>query len=170
VELKESPGTKIPDYPAAGIARSLANGKAFATGSIEVSVDISHTFIGDLQVSLVSPQGTAIVLHDGAGGSTRDLAKTYTASTVPKLATLASQPAAGTWQLRSVDRAAQDQGKLNSWRLGIKPKHRWRGEGVPLSCIHRPCRSAADERWKPGDGAAGFLDGEDGSTRSSFLH
>ena len=107
MELKESPGTQIPDFPAAGIARSLANGKAFAIGSIEVSVDISHTFIGDLQVSLVSPQRTAIMLHDGAGGSTRDLAKSYSA--------------AGTWQLRIVDRAAQDQGKLNSWRLVIKP-------------------------------------------------
>ena len=103
------------------VGGSIANGKAFAIGSVEVSVDISHMFIGDLQVSLVSPQGTAIVLHDGAGGSTRDLAKNYTAATVPKLATLASQPAAGTWQLRIVDRAAQDQGKLNSWRLVIKP-------------------------------------------------
>jgi serine protease len=58
-------------------------------------------------VSLVSPQGTAIVLHNGEGGSTHDLAKSYSA--------------AGTWQLRIVDRAAQDQGKLNSWRLVIKP-------------------------------------------------
>jgi subtilisin-like proprotein convertase family protein len=31
--------------------------------------------MGDLQVSLVSPQGTAIVLHNGEGGSTHDLAK-----------------------------------------------------------------------------------------------
>jgi subtilisin-like proprotein convertase family protein len=94
VELKKSPGTQIPDYPAAGIERSLTNGKAFAIGSVEVSVDISHTFIGDLQESLVSPQGTAIVLHNGGGASTHDLTKTYTA--------------AGTWQLRVVDRAAQD--------------------------------------------------------------
>jgi subtilisin-like proprotein convertase family protein len=75
VELKESPGTQIPDFPAAGIERSLASGKSFAIGSVEVSVDISHTFMGDLQVSLVSPQGTAIVLHNGEGGSTHDLAK-----------------------------------------------------------------------------------------------
>jgi len=79
VELKESPGARIPDYPAAGIERSLANGKAFAIGSGEVSLDISHTFIGNLQVSLVSPQGTAIVLHDGAGGSTRDHIQVFAA-------------------------------------------------------------------------------------------
>jgi M6 family metalloprotease-like protein len=121
VELKESPGTAIPDYPAAGIERSLANTTAFAIGSVEVALDISHTYIGDLQVSLVSPAGTAVLLHDRAGGSTRDLAKTYTAATVPALATLAGKAAAGTWKLRVVDRAAQDQGKLNSWRVVIKP-------------------------------------------------
>jgi len=121
VELKESPGTAIPDSPGAGIERSLSNASAFAIGSVEVAVDISHTYIGDLQVSLVSPAGTAVALHDRAGGSTRDLAKTYTAATTPALATLAGKAAAGTWRLRIVDRAAQDVGKLNSWRVVIKP-------------------------------------------------
>ena len=74
---------------------------------MRAGLDISHTFIGDLQVSLASPHCTAIMLHNGEGRSTRDLAKTYIA--------------AGTWQLRIVDRAAQDHGKLNNWRLVIKP-------------------------------------------------
>ncbi len=121
VELKESPGAAIPDFPSAGIERPLANATAFAIGSVEVSVDVSHTYIGDLQVSLVSPAGSVIVLHDRAGGSTRDLAKTYTAATTPALAALAGKAAAGSWRLRIVDRAAQDQGKLNSWRVLIKP-------------------------------------------------
>lgn len=121
VELKESPGTAIPDFPAAGIERTLANATAFAIGSVEVAVDISHTYIGDLQVSLVSPAGTVVALHEQTGGSTRDLAKTYTAGTTPALAGLAGKAAAGAWKLRIVDRAAQDQGKLNAWRVLIKP-------------------------------------------------
>lgn len=121
VELKESPGTTIPDNHATGIERPLANATAFAIGSIEVSVDISHTYIGDLQVSLVSPAGTVVMLHDRAGGPTRDLAKTYTAATTTALGALAGKAAAGTWKLRIVDRAAQDQGKLNSWRVLLKP-------------------------------------------------
>jgi subtilisin-like proprotein convertase family protein len=121
VELKESPGTPIPDSPAAGIERTLNNATALAIGSVEVAVDLSHTYIGDLQVSLVSPAGTAVLLHDRAGGSTRDLAKTYTAATTPGLAALAGKAAAGAWKLRIVDKAAQDVGKLNSWRVVIKP-------------------------------------------------
>ena len=43
------------------------------------------------------------------------------AATTPGLSALVGQLAAGTWRLRVEDRAAQDQGKLNSWRVLIKP-------------------------------------------------
>ncbi|MCA3136084.1 MAG: M6 family metalloprotease domain-containing protein [Betaproteobacteria bacterium] len=121
VELKEAPGTPIPDHPSPGIERSLSNAAAFPVGSVEVAVDISHSYIGDLRVSLVSAAGTVVPLHEQAGGSTRDLAKTYTVASTPALAALAGEAAAGKWRLRVVDVAAQDQGKLNSWRVILKP-------------------------------------------------
>ena len=67
IELKESPGTKIPDAPSGGIVRSLATTSAAKIGSVEVSVDITHTWIGDLRVSVRSPSGTEAILHDGTG-------------------------------------------------------------------------------------------------------
>ena len=39
----------------------------------------------------------------------------------PALATLAGQPAAGSWRLKLVDLEAQDVGKLNAWRVLVKP-------------------------------------------------
>ncbi len=122
IELKESPGTPIPDHPAPGIERSLATTSTATVGSIEVSVDISHTWIGDLRVSLHSPAGTEVVLHDGpANNSDDNLVRTFTTANTPALSALAGQPAAGSWQLKIVDRAADDQGKLNAWRVLIKP-------------------------------------------------
>jgi M6 family metalloprotease-like protein len=121
IELKESPGTKIPDAPSGGIVRSLATASAATIGSVEVSVDISHTWIGDLRVSVRSPSGTEAVLHDGSGGSADNVVRTYTTANAPPLAALAGQPAGGTWQLNVVDRAAQDVGKLNAWKVLIKP-------------------------------------------------
>jgi M6 family metalloprotease-like protein len=121
IELQESPGTPIPDFPSAGIERGLAATSAAHVGSVEVSVDISHTWIGDLRVSLLSPTGTEAILHDGAGGSDDNLVRTFTAANTPALATLAGQAVTGTWRLKVADRAAQDVGKLNSWRLLIKP-------------------------------------------------
>jgi subtilisin-like proprotein convertase family protein len=121
VDLRESPGVIIPDAPDSGIERSLSTASTMRVGSVELSVDISHTWIGDLQVSLVSPAGTAVMLHDRTGGSSDNLVRTYTAATTPALANLASQPVAGTWKLKVADREAQDVGKLNDWRLLIRP-------------------------------------------------
>ncbi|MFY9511512.1 MAG: M6 family metalloprotease domain-containing protein, partial [Rubrivivax sp.] len=121
VEVQEAPGMKIPDNSEAGIQRSLTvagNGKV---RRVEVAVDITHPYIGDLRVSLRSAAGTEVVLHDGVGGSADNLAKTYTEATTPALAALAGQPLAGTWQLQVADRAAQDVGKLNRWRLLVQP-------------------------------------------------
>ncbi|HZM97559.1 MAG TPA: M6 family metalloprotease domain-containing protein [Vicinamibacterales bacterium] len=121
IELKESPGLKIPDAPSGGIVRTLAATSAATIGSVEVSVDISHTWIGDLRVSVRSPSGTEAILHDGAGGAADNIVKTFTAANAPPLAALAGQPAGGTWQLNVVDRSAQDEGKLNEWKVSIKP-------------------------------------------------
>jgi M6 family metalloprotease-like protein len=121
IELKESPGTKIPDAPSGGIVRSLMTTSAATIGSIEVSVDISHTWIGDLRVSVRSPSGTEAVLHDGTGGSADNVVRTFTSVNAPRLAALTGQPAGGTWQLNVSDRAAQDVGKLNAWKVLIKP-------------------------------------------------
>ena len=121
IELKESPGTAIPDHPSAGIERTLVTTSTAQVGGVEVSVDISHTWIGDLRVSVLSPAGTEAVLHDGAGGSDDNLVRTFTAANTPPLAALAGQPASGSWRLKVVDREAQDQGKLNAWGVLIKP-------------------------------------------------
>ena len=44
---------------------------------LRIKVNISHTYIGDLRVDLVAPDGTAVVLHNNTGGSANDLVKTY---------------------------------------------------------------------------------------------
>jgi len=68
-----------------------------------------------------APSGTEAVLHDGTGGSADNIVKTFTAANTPPLAALTGQPAGGTWQLNVVDLSAQDEGKLNEWKVSIKP-------------------------------------------------
>ncbi|MDH6487190.1 subtilisin-like proprotein convertase family protein [Streptomyces sp. SAI-127] len=70
-----------------------------------------HTYIGDLRVQLIAPDGTAYTLKAyGTGGSTDNLNTTYTVNA-------SSEVANGTWQLRVQDNAAQDTGYINSWKL-----------------------------------------------------
>jgi subtilisin-like proprotein convertase family protein len=119
--LTDNAGVTVPDNQSAGITRSLLATGSASLGQVEVAVDISHPYIGDLRVSLVSPAGTEVVLHAGAGGNADDIVATYTPATTPALAQLAGQPLAGKWSLKVADLAAEDVGKLNRWGLTLRP-------------------------------------------------
>jgi subtilisin-like proprotein convertase family protein len=120
VQLQESPGVAIPDNFSAGIERTLSTAEGGMIAGVEVAVDISHTYIGDLRVRLRSPSGAEAVLHDRTGGSGDNIARTYTAATTPPLAALAGQPIAGAWKLLVSDHDALDVGKLNRWSLTLR--------------------------------------------------
>ena len=80
--------------------------------SVSVSVDIAHTWIGDLLVELIAPDGTAITLHDRGGGSADDIDQTYAPDFEGVLI-------AGNWTLRIDDNFVDDSGVLNSWTLTV---------------------------------------------------
>lgn len=119
ISLEEAAGTAIPDNDASGVERSLSTTETGTVKDVSVSVDITHTWIGDLLVKLVSPAGTEVVLHNRSGGSADNIIRSYSAAAVPALSTLQGQPLAGTWKLKVADLEAQDVGKLNKWSLQI---------------------------------------------------
>jgi subtilisin-like proprotein convertase family protein len=120
VELSEAPGAAIPDNDPAGLERTLNANDAGMVDSVEVAVDITHTFIRDLQVTLVSPQGSSVPLHQRTGGDADNIIKTYTSANTPQLQTVRDQPIQGAWRLRIADLEAADLGKLNHWSLKIQ--------------------------------------------------
>ncbi|KOU77259.1 peptidase M4 [Streptomyces sp. MMG1533] len=102
----------IPDNGAAVTSSITVSGRTGnAPSNLAVAVDIVHTYIGDLQVQLVAPDGTAYTLKAyGTGGSADNISTTYTVNA-------SSEVANGTWQLRVQDNAALDTGHINSWKL-----------------------------------------------------
>ncbi|MFD0370295.1 S8 family serine peptidase [Streptomyces sp. NPDC059071] len=82
-----------------------------APSALQVPVNIVHTYIGDLQVQLIAPDGTAYTLKAfGSGGSADNINTTYTVNA-------SSEVANGTWKLRVTDNANYDTGKIDSWAL-----------------------------------------------------
>ena len=81
-----------------------------APSDLEVAVNIVHTYIGDLQVYLIAPDGSSYTLHNRSGGGTDNINQTYTVNA-------SSETANGTWQLRVRDRASGDTGYLDAWSL-----------------------------------------------------
>ncbi len=76
----------------------------------QVKVDIKHTYIGDLKVDLIAPDGSVYVLHNRTGGSANNIKKTYTVD-------LSGESLDGTWNLRVKDSGVGDTGKLDSWSV-----------------------------------------------------
>ncbi len=102
----------IPDRGAAVTSSVTVSGRTGnAPSNLQVAVDIVHTYIGDLKVELVAPDGTAYTLKGyGTGGSADNLATTYTVNA-------SSEAANGVWKLRVQDNASYDTGYINSWKL-----------------------------------------------------
>lgn len=117
-----TPNQKIPDDAHAGIASVLAFSHAGLARRVRATVEIQHSWIGDLRVELVSPAGRSAVLHAQTGGSKRDLSTTFDSDTpASPLATLVGQSITGNWTLRVSDRAARDVGTLKKWSLALLP-------------------------------------------------
>ena len=90
------------------ITVSGRSGNASSTSSI--SVNIVHTYKGDLKVDLVAPDGTLYNIHNRTGSSTDNVIGTFSRN-------LSSELLNGTWKLRVNDNAGGDTGYINSWSI-----------------------------------------------------
>jgi len=114
----------IPDDDPTGITSNLTIADSSPIADINVSIDITHTYQGDLHVVLTSPSGTSVTLHDGTGSSEDNIQTTYDSLTAPdgpgSMADFDGENAQGTWTLFIYDDAGYDTGTLNSWTLHIE--------------------------------------------------
>ncbi|MCW7944259.1 peptidase M4 [Streptomyces hygroscopicus] len=102
----------IPDNgPAVTSSITVSGRSGNAPSNLQVTVDITHTWRGDLVIDLVGPSGTSYRLKNfSSTDSADDVKATYTVNA-------SSQPANGTWKLKVQDKAAEDVGTINSWKL-----------------------------------------------------
>jgi M6 family metalloprotease-like protein len=110
----------IPDNKPDGINSTINIRQAGKLKAIEVGIDITHTYIGDLQVELQSPSEKKVLLHNRTGGSQRDLKQTYSLTSTPALSALNDESLFGDWSLHVRDLASRDIGRLNRWNLKIE--------------------------------------------------
>lgn len=86
------------------------------TGSIadvKLTVDITHTYRGDLRLTL-SKGSDSFVVFDRSGGSADNLMQTFSVTG------LAGKDLSGAWILRVEDTARADIGTLKSWTLEVR--------------------------------------------------
>jgi subtilisin-like proprotein convertase family protein len=115
------------------------DGATCTTTAGATTVGMNHTFISDLDIGLVAPNGASILLIDNADGSGNNLCQTllddestgasiqtvvtaqapFTGSFRPNAALSAfdAMPIAGTWELTARDFFSSDTGHIRAWSL-----------------------------------------------------
>ncbi|KUH35944.1 MULTISPECIES: M28 family peptidase [Streptomyces] len=102
----------IPDNGTPVTSSVTVSGRAGnAPAALKVTVDVVHTWRGDVVIDLLAPDGTAYRLKNSSGNDSADnVRETYTVDA-------SSEPANGTWRLRLQDVAQYDTGYLNGFSL-----------------------------------------------------
>lgn len=180
-----SPGVAIPDGNGdpsycnlpdpRSIISTISVPDSFTISDLNVMLDISHTYVGDLSVTLTSPSSTTVTLIDRVGretsscGSETDNINTTLddestngpvknanpptgSSYTPEnpLSAFDGQNASGTWTLTVMDNMQIDTGILNSWSLIVEAMPDGDSDGVPDATDN--CPSDANPGQEDGDG------------------
>jgi subtilisin-like proprotein convertase family protein len=116
----------VPDNNATGVSRGLAVNGTGTVAELYVSLNISHTWRGDLVVKLISPAGTVHYLSNREGGSADNIVLDHL-----RVYSFDGQPVVGTWKLQVADLAAADTGQVNSLCLHVTGQN---GDPAGLAC------------------------------------
>jgi subtilisin family serine protease len=103
----------LPDLQTVSV--ELEVGETTPVERLSVIVEILHSYIGDLIVSLIPPSElglSKIILHNRTGGAARNLKRTFDALTTPALANFQGKTVKGTWTIEVQDMAFRDEGQL----------------------------------------------------------
>jgi subtilisin family serine protease len=119
VQQQNTTPINIPDDSPQGITSSIQITEAKPILDIQVSVDIEHSFLGDLEVRLIPPRGQSILLQSRNLGRLTRLQTTYSLETTPLFRQVLKQSTAGRWQLQMVDYAPMNTGRLVSWQISL---------------------------------------------------
>ena len=132
-----TPGLPIPDNNPAGVDSIINVPDSFAIADVDVDLTVTHTWVGDLIVTLTHPSGTpTVTLWDRPCGDQDDMdvtvddeapdlvcASPVTGALNPlsagggALSAFDGLDAAGDWTLNISDNAGQDTGTLDAWAL-----------------------------------------------------
>ena len=128
IVYQSSENLSIPDKSTTGVTSVLTADQVPAGREVQVAVDITHTWRGDLVVELTAPNGAKVILSNRTGRSADDIVGVYgvagtngaTLAASEDMSALRAVDKTGRWTLTVRDLAARDVGALNSWSLIFK--------------------------------------------------
>lgn len=104
----------IPDSNTSGISKTLPIDQAGTIKTASIHVKITHTYIGDLVVTLTHPDKTVVTLINRSGGSMHNIDRTFAVDQFQ------GKAASGNWILTVKDLARVDIGTLDVVNVTVK--------------------------------------------------
>ncbi|MBD2090684.1 S8 family serine peptidase [Microcoleus sp. FACHB-1515] len=117
VQGLNSQAIDIPDYEPQGATSSISITDSGNLRDIQVTIDVEHSFLGDVSISLIAPNGAIVLLQGRTLGRSTRLQTTYTLQTTPMLRQFLNRSISGRWQVRLVDAALLNVGRLRGWQI-----------------------------------------------------
>ena len=117
-----NPDVEIPDNNSTGITETLEVSESGIIAELSLKLKLEHAYPGDLKVLLTNPAGKTVVLAEKVQGERGLLELTYgfSGTSVPDLRNFRESEAMGSWQLKIIDQAKDDTGKLLMASLMIR--------------------------------------------------
>lgn len=167
-----STGGAIPVPDRSSRTSTIAVTNQVELDEVNVYVNISHTYKGDLAVSAISPAGTPVALHNRTGGSGSNIVGWYDSQIAPAepLSRFNGEGSQGTWTLRVTDAVPANSGTLNSWSVEVCGRpFEARPPEMRLRSVTRQAGVVALEWW-PYPGLTGYrvYRGTDPASQASF--
>jgi len=111
-KFMQTTNLNIPDNNLTGVKTEIKTTTAPEGRKILVSINIVHTYKGDLIVKLTAPDGQIITLHNRTGGSADHLKQTFDLTS-----RLNNLKIPGKFTLSVSDVASQDKGQIKDWSI-----------------------------------------------------
>lgn len=123
VSYQSAPGLAIPDNDPVGISDVIEVAETGQVYGVNVDADIPHFSIGQLVVTVTSPSGVSVVLHNRTGGVNDDLVGNWPASLFVdgpgSLDDFVGESARGPWTLTVADNQLGALGSVDTWGLNL---------------------------------------------------
>ncbi len=107
----------IPDNDPKGLESHCDIAESGVLSSLECSVNINHSYVGDLTATLIAPSGKKVILHNREGGAKKNLKTTFSKEVTKAFI---GEHAKGVWVLKVRDHAKRDAGTLHGWGLSMR--------------------------------------------------
>lgn len=116
-----SPGLAVPDDDPIGVSTTLVvpGSDTCVISGLQLYLDITHTYRGDLNITLTSPGGVSVLVLASTFDGTADYLGVVPVDITPSnsLDPFIGEVLAGTWTMELEDTFFGDTGTLNSWAL-----------------------------------------------------